>query len=188
MSRLTVPVSKRDHIWGSMNAPVVLVEYADFECPFCGEAHIVLKELKRMMADDLTLVFRHFPLSTIHPHALQAAEAAEAAGAQERFWEMHDMLFEHQDALEETDLLNYAIALGLDLPRFARDLTEERYAGRVREDFVSGVRSGVNGTPAIFINGVRHDGSYEPASLLPAIEYAMRVSRPSPGYSSPPNV
>jgi protein-disulfide isomerase len=184
MSKLTVPVSQRDHAWGSADAPVVMVEYGDFECPHCGQAHVVLKQIKQALGDTLCLVYRHFPLVTIHPHAEQAAEAAEAAGAQGRFWEMHDLLFEHQDALEDSDLVDYALMLGLDVPRFGQDLLEHRFAERIREDFVSGVRSGVNGTPSFFLNGVRHDAPYTPEFLLPAIEAAatqrLREARKAP--------
>lgn len=166
---LTLPVNEADHQRGSRDAKVTLIEYGDFECPHCREAHFVVKELERALADSMQFVFRNFPLTTVHPHAEQAAEAAEAAAAQGRFWPMHDTLFKNQDALEFEDLLQYAAALGIDDERFARELTERRYANRVREHFMSGVRSGVNGTPAFFINGVRHDGSYDFQSLLAAI-------------------
>jgi protein-disulfide isomerase len=184
LSLLALPVGDRDHFRGSRAAPVVLVEYGDFECPACGQAYLEVKSLEMALGAALALVFRHFPLTTVHPHAQRAAEAAEAAGAQGRFWEMHDCLFERQDALEDEDLVEYAAELALNLTRFARDLAAHRYAARVREDFSSGVRSGVNGTPTFFINGVRHDGSYEAASLLLAIEAAQKLSRPSAAYSS----
>jgi protein-disulfide isomerase len=167
--RLTVPVSERDHVVGTATAPVTLVEYGDYECPFCGAAHATLEQVRQVMGNDLRLVYRHFPLTQIHPHAYQAAEAAEAAGAQGRFWEMHDLLFENQDRLGLRDLIGYAGALDLDLERFVTDLRGHAYAGRLREDFLSGVRSGVNGTPTFFVNGVRHDGGYDPESLLEAV-------------------
>jgi protein-disulfide isomerase len=169
-SMLVLPVSeKRDHILGPANAAVTLVEYGDFECPHCGAAHPVLKELVAQLGDHFRLVFRHFPLAQIHPHAEMAAEAAEAAGAQGRFWEMHDALFENQDALEEDNLVEYAEKLGLKVPRFTLELTEHTYLNRVREDFGSGVRSGVNGTPTFFIDGRRHDGAWDFESLAAAI-------------------
>ena len=172
-SRLAQQVSERDHIWGSLSAPITLVEYGDYECPHCRQAYFVVQELKRQLGDDvLCYVFRNFPLTTVHPHAQHAAEAAEAAGAQGKFWEMHGMLFENQPALSDSDRLMYAAELGLDVPRFSRELAEHRYAARVREDFLSGVQSGVNGTPSFFINEVRHDGSYDLPSLLSAIESA----------------
>jgi protein-disulfide isomerase len=158
-TQLTAPVSARDHHLGPLAAPVTLVEYGDYECPYCGAAHPVVTEVKRRLGDQLCLVYRHFPLTRVHPHAQLAAEAAEAAGAQGRFWPMHDMLFEHQDALDERSLLAYAAALGLDVNRFAGDLSSGAHVPRVREDFASGVRSGVNGTPTFFINGWRHDGA-----------------------------
>jgi protein-disulfide isomerase len=154
-------------------APVTLVEYGDYECPFCGQAHHVVTQLQQLLGRHLRFVFRHFPLATVHPHAQYAAEAAEAAGAQGKFWEMHYMLFEHQHALEDDDLVQYAAALGLGLHRFASELSMHIHAARVREDFMSGVRSDVNGTPTFFINGVRHDGSSDFDTLMEAIEYAI---------------
>ena len=167
--RLTVPVSEPDHVLGPATAPVTLVEYGDYECPFCGAAHRSVERVLQVMGNDLRFAFRHFPLSQIHPHAYQAAEAAEAAGAQGRFWEMHDLLFESQDRLGLRDLIGYAGALGLDLERFVTDLRGHAHAGRLREDFLSGVRSGVNGTPTFFVNGLRHDGGYDVEVLLEAL-------------------
>jgi protein-disulfide isomerase len=166
---LKVPVNERDHVRGASNAAVTLVEYGDYQCPFCGAAHGSVKEVQRVIGDDLLFAFRHFPLTQIHPLALPAAEAAEAAGAQEKFWEMHDLLFENQQHLEAPYLLKYATALGLDLERFAADLKSGKFDSKIREDFLSGVRSGVNGTPTFFINGVRHNGGYDAASLIEAI-------------------
>jgi protein-disulfide isomerase len=166
---LSVPVSDRDHVLGPETARVTLLEYGDYECPYCGAAHPEVKYVIQEMGDDLRFAFRHFPLSQVHPHAYQAAEAAEAAGAQGRFWEMHDLLFENQDRLSLRDLLTLATALGLDLERFVGDLRAHAHADRLREDFLSGIRSGVNGTPTFFVNGVRHDGGYDRASLLEAI-------------------
>jgi protein-disulfide isomerase len=170
--RLTVPVGERDHLRGSPTASVTLVEYGDYECPYCGTAHPIVNEVQRVMGDDLLFAFRHFPLTQVHPHAGIAAEAAEAAGAQGRFWEMHDLLFEHQDRLTPPDLLRYAGALGLDLDRFAAELESHVHAPRVREDFLSGIRSGVNGTPTFFINDVRYNGSFELPALLGAVRAA----------------
>jgi len=157
---LTPPVSERDHIAGPDDAPVTLVEYGDYECPYCGMAHPVVKRAQRELGKQLRFVFRNFPLAEAHPHAQIAAQAAEAAGAQGRFWEMHDMIFEHQDALEVKDLLGYAASLGLDAEQIARDLEAGTYVKRVKEDFRSGVKSGVNGTPTFFVNGARYDGSW----------------------------
>ena len=158
--QLTPPVSTRDHIAGPDDAPVTLVEYGDFECPYCGMAYAVVKRAQRELGDQLRVVFRHFPLAEAHPHARVAAQAAEAAAAQGQFWEMHDILFEHQDALGPEDLVSYAESLGLDTARFTSELEAGMYEKRVREDFRSGVRSGVNGTPTFFVNGDRYDGSW----------------------------
>jgi protein-disulfide isomerase len=171
--RLKLPVGDRDHVVGPETARVTIVEYGDYECPYCGAAHPIVKALQKALGDDLRFAFRHFPLSQIHPHSYQAAEAAEAAGAQDRFWDMHDMLFEHQDRLGTQDLLAYASALGLELEAFAEDLAEHRHASKVREDFVSGVRSGVNGTPTFFINGFRHDGGYDLGSMMRAAQASL---------------
>jgi protein-disulfide isomerase len=157
---LTPPVSREDHAAGPDDAPVTLVEYGDYECPYCGMAHPIVKKARRELGSQLRFVFRHFPLGEIHPHARLAAQVAEAAGAQGKFWEMHDTLFEHQNALEFDDLVGYAKSLGLDTTKFARDLEAGTFAKRVRDDFRNGVKSGVNGTPTFFMNGARYDGSW----------------------------
>ncbi len=172
-ARLRPPVDERDHVAGSDAAPVTLVEYGDYECPYCGEAYAVVKALQEQLGDRLRFVFRNFPLASTHAHALEAAEAAEAAGAQGRFWEMHDMLYEHQDALETPDLLAYAAALDLDVDAFERDLRTHRFVDKVRADLRWGALSGVNGTPTFFINGDRHDGGFDFDSLWSAIAAAM---------------
>jgi protein-disulfide isomerase len=172
-AELTVPVDvDRDHIQGPVDASVTLLEYGDYECPYCGAAYPIVKEVQDRMGDQLRFVFRNFPITTSHPHAEQAAEAAEAAGSQGRFWEMHDTLYENQRRLGDDDLRSYAARIGLDLESFERDVAEHVHAPRVREDFMSGVRSGVNGTPTFYINGVRHDDSYELETLLAALEQA----------------
>ncbi|OLE19656.1 MAG: disulfide bond formation protein DsbA [Actinobacteria bacterium 13_1_20CM_4_68_12] len=162
----------RDHIQGPADAAVTLVEYGDYECPYCGAAYPIVKELQARMGDRLRFVFRNFPITTSHPHAEQAAEAAEAAAAQSRFWEMHDLLYENQRRLRDQDLHAYAEQLGLEVDRFDKDLAEHVHAPRVREDFMSGVRSGVNGTPSFYVNGARHDDSYDLDTLLAALERA----------------
>jgi protein-disulfide isomerase len=176
VARLTLPVSARDHAQGPADAPVTLVEYGDYECPHCGRAYPIVKEVQRRLGSRLRLVFRNFPLSESHPHAQHAAEAAEGAGAHGRFWEMHDMLFEHQQALLDRHLVSYAAAIGLDAAAFADELRAHTYKGRVREDFLSGVRSGVNGTPTFFINGVRFDDSWDPDTLTAALTAAARTT------------
>ena len=171
-SRLVLPVGARDHAQGSAAAAVTLLEYGDFECEYCAEAFPVVKEVNRWLRGALRYVFRHFPVAERHPNALRAAEAAEAAGAQGRFWEMHDLLCERSPALDAVHLNDYARELGLDLERFGREMREHTHRGKVREDFTSGVRSGVSGTPAFFINGERYTGASDLDGLLAAIEEA----------------
>ena len=158
LTRLAVPVGERDHVQGPATASVTLVEYGDYECPYCRAAVEIVDELRRVLPDELRFVFRHFPLETLHPRARRAAEAAEAAASQGKFFEMHAALFEHQTALEEVDLVRYAAALDLDLKRFGADLSGDRHASRVRDDFRGGVRSGVRGTPTFYLDDVRYDG------------------------------
>jgi protein-disulfide isomerase len=167
---LTLPVTEgRDHIQGPATAKVTLVEYGDYQCPHCLQAYPIMLDLQEHMGERMRLVFRNFPITTIHPDAQNAAEAAEAAGAQGKFWEMHDYLFEHQSRLDDVALLSYAADLGLDVARFMADLETHAFAARVHEDFLSGVRSGVNGTPTFFINGLRHDGPWDLETLTAAI-------------------
>lgn len=173
--KLTLPIGGRDHVQGVEGARVTLVEYGDYQCPHCRQVHPIVRDLQSRFKDRLRYVFRHFPITTVHSEAQRAAEAAEAAAAQGKFWEMHSYLFEHQEALDDDHLVQYAAELGLDTERFERELREEVYADRVREDFVSGVRSGVNGTPTFFINGVRYDGPWDLESLIAEIEKPLGV-------------
>jgi protein-disulfide isomerase len=166
---LKPPVGPQDHVQGNPDAPIELVEYGDFECPFCGQAYYSAKAVQAALGDDLRFVFRNFPLAQAHPHALPAAQAAEAAGLQGRFWEMHDVLFEHQDKLDEPNLFRFAGALGLDMERFGRDFASPEVAAKIRADFLSGARSGVNGTPTFFVNGERYDGSWAPEDFIAAL-------------------
>jgi Na+/H+ antiporter NhaA len=166
----------RDHIRGRPGAAITLVEYGDFECPYCGRAEPMIREALRTTEDDVRFVFRHLPLSDVHPHAEAAAEAAEAASAQGAFWEMHDLLFTRQDALTLRDLIRYAGELGLDVERFREDMRQRRYAARVREDISTADSSGVSGTPTFFINGRRHYGAYDTASLLAAVRSARELA------------
>jgi len=167
--RFTVPDSKRDHIRGPANAPISLLEYGDYECPFCGQVQPVVREIQRRLGDNLCFAFRHFPLTNVHPHSEHAAEAAEAAAAQGNFWGMHETLFDNQDSLEDVDLAAYAAELGLDEVRLLREVEAHTYAGQVREDFKGGVRAGVNGTPTFFINGARYDGARGLEEMLGAL-------------------
>ena len=177
MSRLKPALNAQDHMLGRPDAPIQLVEYGDYECPFCGRAHPIVKAVVRAMGDDdLVFAFRNFPLSQAHPHALRAAQAAEAAALQGRFWPMHDLLFENQQFLEDEHLFRYAGLVGCDPEQFAEDVDSEEVAERVRSDFLSGARSGVNGTPTFFINGERYEGSWEPDVLLSVLQ-ELRAGR-----------
>lgn len=157
---LKVAVSDQDWSRGPANAPVTLVEYADFQCPACGQTYPIIEELISRFPDRLRVVYRHFPLISSHPRALPAAIAAEAAGAQGRFWEMHHLLFENQRRLEDDHLMEYAQQIGLDLDRFRADLQRRLNEDKIRDQLKQGARSGVNGTPTIFINGQRYDGPH----------------------------
>jgi NhaA family Na+:H+ antiporter len=171
---LNPPVDpERDHVRGAPGAIVTLVEYGDFQCPYCGEAYPVVNELLARFGDRLRFVFRHMPLADLHPRAPAAAEAAEAAGAQGRFWEMHDRLFNHQLELSDADLREHAAAIGLDVERFDRELQEGVHAARVAEDYRSGVRSGTPSTPRFFINGVIHLGAPTFTELEEAISLEL---------------
>jgi Na+/H+ antiporter NhaA len=172
---LNAPVDpERDHTRGSYGAPVTLLEYGDFECPNCGQAEPVVRELLREFGDELQYAFRHLPLSDVHPRAQLAAEAAEAAHDQGRFWEMHDLLFEHQDALEPRHLVAYAEQLGLDVERFAASLRRHEHVGRIAQDVDDADLSGVSGTPTFFVNGLRHQGAYDIQTLTQAVRTAHR--------------
>jgi len=172
MSLLSPPLADRDHLRGSADARVTLVEYGDFECPACGEAYPVLREVRKAFGENLRFAFRHFPLVISHPHALVAAEAAEAAAAQGKFWPMHDRLFEHQDALDDRALTRHARKIGLDLDQFESALASRVYEARVREDLASGQASGLLGTPGLFINRVLYTGVRDRASLVAALAQA----------------
>jgi len=172
MSVLTHDVDDRDHVRGPHDAPVTLVEYGDFQCPHCRRAAPIVEELAQRFPDQLRIVFRHFPLSEVHPLARAAAEASEAAAAQGRFWEMERLLFQRQPEFERQHLLEYASELGLDVKRVARELDDERYAGRIDADVLSGVRSGVNGTPTFFLNRRRFDEPWDLEHLERAIALA----------------
>jgi Na+/H+ antiporter NhaA len=170
----------RDHVRGPVDAPVTVLEYGDFECPYCGRAEPVLRELLRDFGD-VAYVWRHLPLNDVHPSAQQAAEAAEAAAEQGAFWEMHDLLLEHQHALGYRDLVGHAEELGLDLERFEEDLRTRTGAGRIAEDVDSADLSGVSGTPTFFINGLRHYGAYDIATLSAAVKAARARELVRPG-------
>ena len=180
MAVLKIPVTPDDHVQGDERAAVTLVEYGDFECPHCGHAYPIVKRVQQRFGRLLRFVYRHFPLNEIHPNAESAAEAAEFAAAQGRFWEMHDGLFENQAILSLSLLLELAGALGLSAPGLRGALAKREYISRVRDDFLGGVRSGVNGTPTFFINGHRHDGAFEFDDLVRSIEARAGQTKSAP--------
>jgi protein-disulfide isomerase len=167
---LTPPVSARDHAEGLADAPVTLVEYGDYQCPYCGAAYPVVKQLQEALGKRLRFVFRNFPLTQAHPYALIAAEAAEAAALQGKFWEMHDLIYENQDELDPGILPAWAESTGLNLEEFGTAIRQGDITKRIKEDRASGIRSGVNGTPSFFINGTRYDGAADYDSLRAALE------------------
>jgi protein-disulfide isomerase len=179
-STLTPPVSDSDHARGPDSAKVTLVEYGDYECSYCGRAYPIVKQLQRELGKQLRFVFRNFPLSQSHPHALHAAIAAEAVGmkSEDAFWQMHDALYEHQDALEDEDLASYAEALGVPASEVVAAFAGGPEAKRVRTDFRGGVRSGVNGTPTFFVNGERYDGNWtDVESFVSVLRGATKSNR-----------
>lgn len=166
MSNLKPPVSGQDHMQGEPGAPIELVEYGDYECPHCGRAYPIIKRIQEKMGSGLKFVFRNFPLAESHPHATNAAISSEVAGAQGKFWEMHDLLYENQFNLRDSDILKYAARAGTNADQFKRDMKEETFAAKVQDDFESGIRSGVNGTPSFFINGRKFGGDWSEEPFL----------------------
>jgi protein-disulfide isomerase len=170
---LAMPVSpERDHMRGPASASVMLVEYGDYECPYCRAAHPIVNAIQTQLQSGLCFVYRHFPLTTVHPHAQAATEAAEAAGSQRKFWQMHDTLFSTEAPLTNSLFISAAAAIGLDIPSFQSELTRHVHLPHIREDFMTGVRSGVNGTPTFYINAVRYDGSWDLPTLTAAVTRA----------------
>jgi protein-disulfide isomerase len=172
---LKIPVSQKDHSQGSDKAPLVLVEYGDYQCPHCGRAYPIVKRLQKTLGDKLKFVFRNFPLSEAHPDALAAATVAEAAALQGKFWEMHDSLYENQAALDAESLTDTARKLGLDVGALDYAAASTGVEERVSSDFEGGVRSGVNGTPTFFVNGLRYDGDWDYAPFLKALQMVLKV-------------
>jgi formate-nitrite transporter family protein len=172
---LAPPVSARDHAAGPAEAPLTLVEYGDYQCPYCGAAYPVVKRVQKRLGKKLRFVFRNFPLTQVHPYALIAAEAAEAAAIQGKFWEMHDLLFEQQTLLKPEIIPLWAKRIGLDVEKFGNDIQQGLVEKRIKEDRQSGIRSGVNGTPTFFINGTRYDGPPDYDSLLEALESELAL-------------
>lgn len=173
---LSVAVGKSDHAQGPENAPVILVEYGDYQCPYCADVHSMIQSLAKTMGANLRFVFRHMPLNDVHPYAQYAAEAAEAAGAQGKFWEMHDAIYDHQSDLDSDLMHTLALTLNLDMPRFEADMEARRYRPRVKRDFMGAMRSGVAATPTFFINGERYDGNLQQRELLTALQRTLAAS------------
>ncbi len=173
---LALPVSERDHSQGPATAVVTLVQYGDYECPYTRQSTWVVQAMQHELGDQLRFIYRNFPLTEIHPHALHAALAAEGAAAQGKFWEMHDYIFHHQHTLADADLEHFAEVVGLDLQQYRRDMREQRGLARIEEDVEGGVRSGVQGTPTFFINGILYRGSWEHHALLAALQSASRTA------------
>jgi protein-disulfide isomerase len=169
---LAVPVSERDHSQGPATAAITLVQYGDYECPYTRQSTWVVQAMQQELGDQLRFIYRNFPLTEIHPHALHAALAAEGAAAQGKFWEMHDYIFHHQHTLADADLEHFAEAVGLDLQQYRRDMREQRALARIEEDVEGGERSGIQGTPTFYINGVIYRGSWEHDALLAALQSA----------------
>ena len=167
--KLTEPVPERDHIQGPVDAAMTLLEYGDYECPYCGDAYPVVKAVQKRLGNRLCFAFRNFPLVNSHPHAEHAAEAAEAAAAQGKFWEMYELLYESQEALEDEDLAQYAATLGLDADRLMKEVLAGAHIERIREDVQSGEQNQVNGTPTFFVNGVIYEGEPELEALIEAL-------------------
>ncbi|HZL28302.1 MAG TPA: thioredoxin domain-containing protein [Acidobacteriaceae bacterium] len=174
MTKLTTRVTAQDYSQGKTNAPWTLVEYGDYQCPSCGDAYPIVKQLPQHFGDQLRFVFRNFPLD-MHPYAEHAAEAAEFASAHGKFWEMHNLLFEHQANLKHATLLKLAVQLRLSSDHLKHALAEGAYAARVKTDIDSGIASGVQGTPTFYINGQQHDGSYDCDSMVEAIESHIKL-------------
>ena len=177
MATLKIPVTPADHQAGPENAPVTMVEYGDYECPHCGHAHPIVQKVRRHFGDRLRFVFRNFPLNESHPNAEAAAEVAEFAGARAKFWEMHDLLFENQSRFSGPVFVELAESLDLPEAELLQEVNDGLYRPRVRADFEGGIRSGVNGTPTFFINGTRHDTSFDFDSLVSAIDQAAQKAR-----------
>jgi protein-disulfide isomerase len=169
--KLTLPVSEsRDHIQGPVNAPITLVEYGDYECPYCGQAYMIIKEIQERLGSKLCFVFRNFPLTKVRPHAYKAAIAAETAAAQGKFWDMYDYLFKHGQVVTDDNLRQSAAKLGLNVARFDREFLDRTYSNHVDEDIQSGKSSGVKSTPTFFINGDRYNSAWDMDTLLSALD------------------
>ena len=163
---MNLRLTSKDHVLGSENARIVLVEYADYQCPYCKKAYYTIKEAQEKLGNNLKFVFRNFPLVELHANALKAAVAAEAAAKQNKFWEMHDIIFENQKFLSDNDLINYAEQIGLDMNKFEQDFGKSELLDKVQEDYDSGIMNGVEGTPTFFINGEMYNGNWMSSDFI----------------------
>lgn len=167
---MSLTILPEDHFQGSLKAPVQLMEYADYQCPYCGQAYYVIKDIQKRLGDKLVFIFRNFPIPELHPYAISAAIAAEVAAEQGKFWEMHDIIFKNQKHLQDDFLFDYARQIGLDMPRFETGIKDKRYFEKVRKDFDSGVKNGVQGTPAFFVNGRFYSGNWMEPEFVDFLE------------------
>ena len=172
VTKLATPVSRHDHLQGPSAAPVTLVQYGDYECPSCGEAYPIVRAIQKKLGSKLRFVFRNYPLSQ-HPHAMHAAEVAEVAGLHNKFWDMHDTLYQHQSTLDDQHILSYAKELGLEPDVVAKEASSEKVMTKLKSDMKGAEASGVQGTPAFFINGESHDDGWDEATLLAALQLAL---------------
>jgi len=186
--KLKNPITELDHTSGSATAPVTLLEYGNFECIYCGGVYPIIKQVRKLLGDNLRFVFRHFPTIHTHPHSLRAAEAAESAAAQQKFWKMHDELFTHQTALEDRDLSHYARRVGLNLERFTHDMTEHSFLQQIEAEYQRSLfDEHVTGTPTLYLNDVRYTGPTDLDSFLRAIKLSDtqdRIQLPETGLRS----
>lgn len=166
----TIKISASDHVLGDINAPIELVEYGDYQCSYCGQAYYIVKDLQKKLGKKLKFIFRNYPLEDLHPYAVHAALAAEAAHLQNRFWEMHDVLYENQRRLDDSSIISYARDMGLDTRLFEKEFGSEETVKKLQEDVASGDKAGVRGTPTFFVNGKKYDGNWADAEFLRYLE------------------
>lgn len=170
VTAMYLEVNKNDHVQGPVNAPIELIEYADYQCPYCRKAYHIVKDIQKKLGDKVQFVFRNFPLTELHPHALHAAIAAEIAASHGKFWEMHDLLFENQNALDDYYLLEYAKKLGINAAEFETDFGKDRFYQKVKDDYDSGLENDVQGTPTFFVNGEVFDGNWTTSEFIEYLE------------------
>jgi len=171
---MAITINDKDHVKGSSDAHLEIVEYGDYECPYCGKAYYIMKEAKKKLGNKIKFVFRNFPLTEMHPYALNAAIASEVAAAKGKFWDMHDILFENQEHLDDSYLIQYAKAIGLDEEEFEKDFGNKEYYQKIKDDYNSGVENSVEGTPTFFINGKKYDGNWMSGEFIKELEHLSK--------------